>query len=146
MRFTRTLLAAAFVLALSVVPATAADNPGSTHLSEPSVSPRDASTLTTIRFEVTYTNRQGSEADWVRVMIDGAAHEMTPVEGTWKNGMLHRFSAKLAPGTHQIRFMASRRHAIDYGHSSIIGLIIRFNNQRPFPITALGPVNFTCRR
>jgi uncharacterized membrane protein YgcG len=107
------MLAAAFVLALSVAPAIAASNPGSTHLSEPSVSPRDASPLTTIRFEVTYTNRQGSEADWVRVTIDGAAHDMTPVEGTWKNGMLHRFSAKLTPGTHQIHFMAMGRDRFD---------------------------------
>ena len=106
-----TMLAVAMGLALSVVPASA--NPGSTNLRDPSVSPRDASPTTTIRFEVTYRNREGSEADWVRVYIDGDPHDMSPVDGSWKDGMLHRYTAKLAPGTHQIAFKAMGRDRFD---------------------------------
>ena len=87
--------------------------PGVDNLRDPSVSPRDASPTTTIRFEVTYRNREGSEADWVRVYIDGDPHDMSPVEGSWKDGMLHRYTAKLAPGTHQIAFKAMGRDRFD---------------------------------
>ena len=74
-----TMLAVAMGLALSVVPAIG--QPGIDEPPRPQRQPADASPTTTIRFEVTYRNREGSEADWVRVL-----HRRRPtrhVAGRW---------------------------------------------------------------
>ena len=101
------MCAALFVALTLVAPVLA--NDGSTNLFEPSVSPRTGSPSTTITFEVTYRNHEGSAADHVSVLVDGTAHPMAAVGSTWKKGVLHRWSSTLAAGTHTITFEAAGR-------------------------------------
>ena len=100
--------AAVFVALALVVPVLAVE--GSTKLLDPSVSPRTGTTATTITFRVIYRNREGSAADYVKVVIDGTAHLMTS-DGTtdWHDGVPHHWSGKLPVGTHSVRFDAAGR-------------------------------------
>ncbi|MBA2718680.1 MAG: hypothetical protein H0U52_05440, partial [Chloroflexi bacterium] len=82
-------------------------NTGPTKLLDPSVSPRTGTPTTTIVFQVDYRNREGSPADHVSVLIDGVAHAMTGAGTTWKAGVRHTWSTKLAAGTHTISFEAA---------------------------------------
>ncbi len=102
------LCAALFVVLTLVAPVLA--NEGSTDLVDPSVSPRTGTPSTTISFEVSYRNREGSPADHVSVVIDGTAHEMAS-DGTttWKKGVVHHWSTKLPVGTHAIVFEGAGR-------------------------------------
>jgi len=100
---------AAILIALGlVVPVLAVEGP--TKLFDPSVSPSSGLATTTIRFAVSYRNHEGSPADHVFVVIDGAAHAMT-ADGTsnWKQGVRHTWSARLPVGVHQVRFDALSR-------------------------------------
>jgi hypothetical protein len=100
---------AAVLVALAfVVPVLAVE--GSTKLLDPSVSPRTGTTATTITFTVVYRNREGSAADYVKVVIDGRAHLMSS-DGTtdWHDGVRHKWSGKLSVGTHSVRFDAAGR-------------------------------------
>jgi hypothetical protein len=100
---------AAILVALALVlPVLAVE--GSTKLLDPSVSPRTGTTATTITFTVVYRNREGSAADFVKVVIDGTAHPMTS-DGTtdWHDGVAHHWSGKLPVGTHSVRFDAAGR-------------------------------------
>jgi hypothetical protein len=100
------IAAAAMALAVGVLPVAAT----SVRLKDPSVSPRTGTPNTTIVFEVVYENKEGSEADWVRVRIDGSVRTMTAVGGNdWRNGVRHRYSTKLDPGTYEIVFEAMGR-------------------------------------
>ena len=57
---------------------------------------------------VKYRNREGSAPAYVRVVIDGAAHEMTGDGGDdWKGGVGHHFATKLPVGTHDVSFVAA---------------------------------------
>lgn len=105
-----------------VLPVLAVEGP--TRLLGPSVTPRTATSATTIRFEVTYRNREGSAPDRVVVVIDGAAHRMTgDGSSDWKAGVTHTWSTRLPAGTHAISFEAAdtRRFsdAIDGGTVTI---------------------------
>jgi hypothetical protein len=57
-----------------VLAAPALANEGPTKLFDPAVSPRTATPTTTITFQVSYRNREGSAADHVSVLIDGVGH------------------------------------------------------------------------
>jgi hypothetical protein len=93
------------VLAL-VLPAGAVEGP--TKLFDPAVSSRTGTPSTTIVFTVDYRNREGSAPDYVRVLIDGTAHEMTGDGGdTWKQGVGYRYATTLAAGVHQVTFEGS---------------------------------------
>jgi hypothetical protein len=98
---------AAWLLVLAlVVPAGAVEGP--TKLYDPSVSARTATPTTTITFTVEYRNREGSAPAWVRVVIDGVAHNMTGDGGDdWKKGVGHHFATKLPAGTHKVSFAAA---------------------------------------
>src|SRR5438309_2123110 len=100
---------AAILIALGlVVPVFAVEGP--TKLFNPSVSPSSGLATTTIRFAVSYRNREGSPADHVHVVIDGAAHAMT-ADGTsnWKQGLRHTWSTRLPVGVHKVSFEALSR-------------------------------------
>ncbi|HKG56924.1 MAG TPA: hypothetical protein VKA85_06735, partial [Candidatus Limnocylindrales bacterium] len=101
------LAAGLLLTALAVIPATA--NAGSTKLTNPAVSPREATTSTTIRFTVSYTNREGSPADSVVALIDGVAHSMAGSGADWKHGVPFRYTTRLSTGTHTISFRATAR-------------------------------------
>ncbi|MEO5939578.1 MAG: hypothetical protein ABIZ72_01645, partial [Candidatus Limnocylindrales bacterium] len=101
------LCVALFVALTLVAPVLANDGP--TNLFDPSVSPRTGSPSTTITFEVTYRNHEGSAADHVSILVDGASHSMAAVGSNWKKGVLHRWSSTLAAGTHTIMFEAAGR-------------------------------------
>src|SRR5918995_1762533 len=73
----RAALAALLLIAISVLPATAAAS-GPTSLVNAEVDPRTATTTTTITFAVTFRNSQGGEPAYVRVKIGGAIHDMRP--------------------------------------------------------------------
>lgn len=99
-------IAIALVLGL-VVPVSAAAGP--TRLSEASASPSAGTTLTTIDFSVTYRNREGTAADWVRVLVAGSAHDMSTGGTSWKDGVQFTWSGKLPAGTHTVTFEAMGR-------------------------------------
>jgi methionine-rich copper-binding protein CopC len=99
-------VAIALVLAL-VAPVSAAAGP--TRLSDGSASPGSGTTATVISFSVTYRNREGSEADWVRVQVAGSAHAMTTSGTDWKGGVRFAWSGKLPAGTHAVTFEAMSR-------------------------------------
>jgi hypothetical protein len=101
------LCAALFVVFALVAPVLAVEGP--TKLYDPVVSPRTGTPTTTITFEVSYRNREGSAPDHVSVVIDGTAHLMTGVGANWKGGSLNRWSTKLAAGTHTVSFEAASR-------------------------------------
>jgi len=107
-------MAAALLWALlSVAPAWASAGP--TRLSDPAVSPRSGHPTTTITITVSYRNREGSAADWVRVRIAGSTRAMTHVGGSdWKKGVTFRWSGRLPLGTHPATISAlSRDHFTD---------------------------------
>jgi hypothetical protein len=98
----------AMVLILALVaPASAAAGP--TRLSDASASPRSGTTATVIVFAVTYRNREGSPADWVRVRVAGTTHAMSTSGTDWKAGVRFRWSGKLPAGTHAVTFEAMSR-------------------------------------
>ena len=107
------MAAALLWVLLSVAPAWAAAGP--TRLSDPAVSPRSGHPTTTITISVTYRNREGSAADWVRVRIAGATRAMSHVGGSdWKKGVTFRWSGRLPLGTHSATISAlSRDHFTD---------------------------------
>ena len=98
---------AAWLLVLALVaPVGAVEGP--TRLFDPSVSPTTATPTTTITLSVEYRNREGSAPAYVRVVIDGTAHDMTGDGGDdWKKGVGHHYATKLAAGTHQVSFVAA---------------------------------------
>jgi hypothetical protein len=100
-----TVAAAAFLLLYAVMPVGA--NTGPTKLYDPSVSPGGGTTATTITFTVGYRNREGSAPAYVRVVIDGTAHEMHGGATDWKHGVIYKFASKLTVGTHKVSFAAS---------------------------------------
>ena len=99
-------IALALMLAL-VAPAGAAAGP--TRLSGQSATPGSGTTLTTIAFAVTYRNREGSPADWVRVRVAGATHAMSASGSAWKAGVRFSWSGKLPAGTHAVTFEGMSR-------------------------------------
>ncbi len=100
-------VAAAVLLLLAVaLPAGAGEGP--TKLLNATAGPRTGTTATTISFSVIYRNREGSAPDYVRVLIDGSAHDMSDDGGTdWKQGVAHSFTTTLPAGAHDITFEAS---------------------------------------
>ena len=102
-RSRRAAVIAAMVLVLALtLPAAAVTGP--TKLLDPAVSPTSATPTATISFGVTYRNREGSPPDYVRVVIDGVAHEMTGTGTSWKSGVRFSYATKLPLGTHAISF------------------------------------------
>lgn len=110
------LLAAASVLAgFFALPVAAASGP--TRLRDPVVEPRLATPGALVTFAVTYRNREGSPADWVRVEVGEMVHELAPTTAAedpadWKAGV--RFEAVVpapAVGTYPVVFVSfdSRR-------------------------------------
>ena len=101
-------IAAAVLVLSAVVPAWAAAGP--TRLSDATVSPRSGKPTTTIVITVSYRNREGSPADWVRVTVAGSTRGMTRVGGEdWKRGVTFRWSGKLPVGTHPVSIAALSR-------------------------------------
>lgn len=98
------LAAAMFALLALAGPAWATSGP--TRLLDPSVSPREAPPGTPIEFAVTYRNREGSAPDYVRVVVDGAAHPMAPLTAaeTYKDGVRFAVTLSLPLGVHDVRF------------------------------------------
>jgi hypothetical protein len=116
------LVAAALLLLTLVLPVGAVEGP--TKLYDVSVTPRDGSPTTVIAFAVSYRNREGSAPSFVRVVIDGTAHDMASSGGSnWKKGVPYHYSMKLPAGSHQVRFEASDTrkfsHTIDGGSVTI---------------------------
>lgn len=100
------IVAAAMLVLGLALPVGAVQGP--TKLFDVAVTPRTGTPTTTITFTAEYRNREGSAADWVRVVIDGTAHEMASDGGTdWKNGVGHSYTTTLGVGVHEIRFEAA---------------------------------------
>ncbi|MGK2851457.1 MAG: hypothetical protein ACSLFN_11165, partial [Candidatus Limnocylindrales bacterium] len=108
----RALLVAVALLVALITPAAAGSGP--TRLSDGDVSPRAATTATSVTFTVLYRNREGSPADWVRVSVAGAAHAMTRSGGEdWKREVRFSWSGALPAGTHAVVFEAMSRDRFD---------------------------------
>lgn len=106
------MFAAALWFAASVAPAWAGAGP--TRLSDAAVSPRAGYPTTTITVTVTYRNREGSPADWVRLRVAGSTKAMAHVAGSdWKRGVTFRWSGRLPLGTHSATIVARSRDHFD---------------------------------
>ncbi len=107
------VVAAVLLLFATVASVSAAAGP--TRLSNPVVSPRIGLPTTTFTISVSYRNREGSPADWVRVRVAGKARAMTHVSGSdWKQGVTFRWRGKLPLGTYAVTIEAqSRDHFTD---------------------------------
>jgi hypothetical protein len=112
----------AIFLLLAVLAGTAAGVEGPTKLSNASVSPRSGSPTTRITFAIDYRNREGSEPDHVRVLIDGRQHDMR-ASGTpdYKSGVRYSYRATLPAGTHRVSFAAAdtRRFTASIGGGTV---------------------------
>jgi uncharacterized membrane protein YgcG len=102
----RAVMAAWLLVLALVVPAGAVEGP--TKLIDAAASATSATPTTTITFTVTYRNREGSAPAYVRVVIDGRAHDMTS-DGTvdWRQGVRYHYATKLPSGTHGVEFIAA---------------------------------------
>jgi hypothetical protein len=101
-------LAAMLVTLCLVAPVWAGEGP--TSLSDASASPRSGTTTTTIRVTVTYRNREGSAADWVRVTLAGMTRTMVRTAGTdWRRGVQYSWAGRLPVGKHAITIEALSR-------------------------------------
>ena len=100
-----TIAAAAFLLLSLALPVGAVEGP--TKLYDPSASPAAGTTGTTITFTVGYRNREGSAPAFVRVVIDGSAHDMSGDGEDWKRGVSFVWTSTLSEGTHTISYAAS---------------------------------------
>ena len=102
----RAVVAAWLLVLALVVPAGAVEGP--TKLIGAAASTTSGTPTTTITFTVTYRNREGSAPAYVRVVIDGRAHDMTS-DGSdnWKQGVLHHYATKLPAGKHGVEFVAA---------------------------------------
>jgi hypothetical protein len=97
----------AIALALSLVAPVAAVE-GPTKLFDAAVGPASGTPSTTIVFEVSYRNREGSAPDHVSVVIDGTRRAMTS-DGSedWKHGVQFSYATTLAVGSHDVSFAAA---------------------------------------
>jgi hypothetical protein len=97
----------AIALALSLVAPVAAVE-GPTKLFDAAVGPASGTPSTTIVFEVSYRNREGSPPDHVSVVIDGTRRAMTS-DGSedWKHGVQFSYATTLAVGSHDVSFAAA---------------------------------------
>lgn len=66
-------------------------------LSAGTASPTLGTTSTIFRYTITYTSASGRAPTSVRVIIDGAPHEMTLVDGDLLGGATYAFETRLAP-------------------------------------------------
>ena len=144
----RAVVAAWLLVFALVVPAGAVEGP--TKLFDPAASATSATPTTTITFTVTYRNREGSAPAYVRVVIDGAAHEMTGDGGDdWKGGVGHHFATKLPVGTHDVSFVAADTRkftdAVD-GGTVTISVPPRPRRRRPIPRPRRSPIPRPPRR
>ncbi|MEO5885198.1 MAG: hypothetical protein ABIQ58_06760 [Candidatus Limnocylindrales bacterium] len=106
------MLVALTIIAAWIAPAAAGSGP--TRLSDVAIAPRSGATDTTIVIAVAYRNREGSPADWVRVRVAGATHDMTRSGGEdWKRGVRFTWSGQLPAGTHTVTFNAMSRDRFD---------------------------------
>ena len=121
----------AFALLFATVLPTWAATAGPTKLADPTVTPRSATTEQTVVFTVSFRNREGSAADWVRVKVGSTVHSMTSKGGSdWKRGITFRWSGRLPVGTHAITFSASSR---DHFSDAIAGGSVQITNPPPDP-------------
>lgn len=94
------MAAAALLLAAFVAPALADKG---TDLSSATVSPRWGKTSTTIVITVSYSSRTGSEATSVTAKVGSVDHTMVQQHGgTWKAGVIFKWSGTLPLGPHEI--------------------------------------------
>ena len=108
------------LLLLAALAGSAAAQGGWSSLHDVSVSPRLGRPSTTVRFGVTFRDRQDRPPAAVRVLIDGTPSAMQPGTATGSDhGLPYTFGTKLAAGRHLIRFDATdadgRRQAVDGG-------------------------------
>ncbi len=83
-----------------------AGHESSIHLSDPRVSPRVAAPGAQIAFAVTYQDQAGRDPDWVRVVIDGRATEMSRGAGQADTGIRYATTLSLHAGRHGVLFVA----------------------------------------
>ncbi len=74
------------------------------------ITPNSGNPTTIFKFSVTYKDADDHAPSYVRVVIDGASHEMTKTnsgDNVYYDGCLYEFSTTLLPGYHQYHFEAS---------------------------------------
>lgn len=139
------ILGATLLAGLLALPVAAAAGP--TRLHDPLVEPRQATPGTSITFAVTYRNREGSPADWVRVRVGDAVHDLHPTTAAtdpsdWKAGV--RFEAVVrapAVGTYAVTFISfdSRRFYDRLEASSVTIVAPPSPNPSPTPTPTTVP-------
>ena len=102
------------LLLVAALAAPAAANSGPTRLSDAGASPRSGTPQTVVTVTVTYRNREGSPADWVRVTAAGSSHAMVRSgTGNWKTGTRFTWSGTLPVGAHAVTIEAMSRDRFD---------------------------------
>jgi hypothetical protein len=127
------VVAAVLLLFATAAPTFAAAGP--TRLSAPVVTPRLGLPTTTVTVTVSYRNREGSPADWVRVNVAGSARAMTHVGGSdWKQGVTFRWRGKLPVGTFGVSIEAqSRDHFTDLIAAGEVRIMLPLAEPTPKP-------------
>jgi hypothetical protein len=84
---------------------------GPTRLFDADVSPRTAGPDDSVTFIVSFRNREGSPADWVRVRVAGDVHDMTALDDDpdWKREVRFRWRGELPVGSHDVVFEGMSR-------------------------------------
>ncbi|MHB8890996.1 MAG: hypothetical protein ACYC65_03005, partial [Candidatus Limnocylindrales bacterium] len=105
----RAALAALILAASTILPALATSGP--TSLFAPAATPTSGMSGTSVTFTVTYRNSEGSPPDYVRVVVAGATHAMTPTttSETWRKGVRFEVSLTLPVGSWDPVFEAADR-------------------------------------
>lgn len=79
-------------------------------LSNGYVTPSSGDTSTTFNYYVTYTDSDGDAPTTKYVYIDGSAHTMTKISGSYSSGAIFKYSITLSTGSHNYYFYFNDGH------------------------------------
>ncbi|MDI6856541.1 MAG: hypothetical protein QMD21_07170, partial [Candidatus Thermoplasmatota archaeon] len=73
-------------------------------LSNITISPKTGTPDTEFTFRITYSDADGDEPAYIRIVIDNVAYNMTKVEGYYVTGAIYEYKTKLSAGKHEYKF------------------------------------------
>ena len=98
-------------------------------LSMPTRTPTKGTTSTTFSFKVTYTDEDGSNANYVNIIIDTLEHNMSYMSGNVAQGAIFEYRTKLKDGLHTYYFKCS--DGIEVTSLDDSGLPFSFKVEKP---------------
>ncbi|MEW6070412.1 MAG: NosD domain-containing protein, partial [Candidatus Thermoplasmatota archaeon] len=73
-------------------------------LSNITLSPKTGTPDTEFTFRITYSDADGDEPLYMRIVIDNVPYDMTKVEGDYVTGVVYEYKTKLSAGLHRYKF------------------------------------------